>query len=310
MNGIGMQDKTIKKKLDRKITEWLSTITDEKVRRLAKNNVIVTGGSIASMIMGDVIKDYDVYLRTKEATLAVAKYYAGVFGELNPNARKIEVKEVILKNIKGEEEDRVVNWVSSSGMVKDESFKTDEDSDEDKNDPEHEVDSPKGKYVPVFVSENAITLSNKIQIVTRFYGEPDKIHNNFDFVHARCYYDHQSYKLVTPQDALRSMQSKTLRYTGSLYPVCSLFRLRKFISRGWKISAGDILKMSLQISEIDLTDIKVLREQCTGVDATYFFMFVDAARNAKESGVSLNSTYLSEILDRIFSSNERDEDED
>lgn len=300
MNGIGMQDKTIKKKLDRKIEDWLSSIADEEVRRMVRRDVIVTGGSIASMIMGDVVKDYDVYLRTKEAVKAIANYYAKVFADLNPNAPTIEVREVTLENIKGESEDRVVNWISSAGVVKDDSFKTDEDSDEDQNDPDHELESAKGKYVPVFISENAITLSNKIQIVTRFYGEPDKIHSNYDYVHAKCYYDHKNYTLVTPQDALRSMQSKTLRYTGSLYPVCSLFRLRKFISRGWKISAGDIAKMAFQISAIDLTDMKILREQLVGCDALYFHSFISAIKDLGEEKIA-STTYLSEILDRIFS---------
>src|SRR3546814_8968134 len=37
-------------------------------------------------------------------------------------------------------------------------------------------------YRPVFMLTNAITLSDKIQIVLRFYGEADAIHENYDFV--------------------------------------------------------------------------------------------------------------------------------
>src|SRR3546814_2013322 len=43
-------------------------------------------------------------------------------------------------------------------------------------------------YRPVFVSTNAITLSDKIQIVLRFYGEADAIHENYDFVHCTNYW--------------------------------------------------------------------------------------------------------------------------
>lgn len=298
-NGIGMQDKTIKKALDRKLSDWIESINDKDVVNAIKKDCIVTGGSIASMIMGDRVNDYDIYLRTKQSAKLVAEYYASVFSNLNPDAPPIEVKEVTLQNIKGESEERVVSWIRSAGVVKDESFKTDEDLEEESNDPiADEADSPKGKYVPVFISENAITLSNKIQIVTRFYGEPEAIHRNYDFVHACCYYDWKKGILHTPTDALRSMQSKTLRYSGSLYPVCSLFRLRKFISRGWKVSAGEILKISMQISNIDLTDIKVLREQTTGVDASYFFMLIEALGKS-ESG-KITPEYVNEIIDRIF----------
>lgn len=308
----GMQDKTIKKVLDSKIQDWLFSIKDENVRQIVSDNVIVTGGSIASLIMGNKVKDYDVYLRTKQAVIAVANYYTNEFSLNNPQAPLIEVREESLVNIKGETEERVVLWIKSSGFVKDEkynnSFTTDEEQDEDSNDPDYEVTEVEedDRYRPVYISENAITLSNKIQIVTRFYGEPDEIHQNYDFIHACCYYDHKNYKLHTPIEALRSMQSMTLRYTGSLYPVCSLFRLRKFISRGWTVSAGDILKMALQISEINLKDIQVLREQTTGVDATYFYMFL----NAIEEKDNITVEYLTEILDRIFYQNERERRED
>ena len=54
------------------------------------------------------------------------------------------------------------------------------------------------KFRPIFLSQNAITLSNKAQIVIRFYGEPDQIHSNYDFVHATCYYDFAKSILHTP----------------------------------------------------------------------------------------------------------------
>src|SRR3546814_4892538 len=43
-------------------------------------------------------------------------------------------------------------------------------------------------YRPVFMSTNAITLSDKIQIVLSFYGEADAIHENYDFVHCTNYW--------------------------------------------------------------------------------------------------------------------------
>lgn len=312
--GKGMQNKTIRKVLDRKIEDWLSSIEDKEVQDLARKNVIITGGSIASMIMGEKINDFDIYMRTKEAALRVAKYYVSKFETNNPNAPKIEVREETLLNIKDEEEDRVIIWVSSAGVAKDSNVNafTDEEADADENDPDYqeaEIDHELGKYVPVFLSENAITLSNSVQIVTRFYGSPEEIHRNYDYIHACCYYDYHKKILETPVEALRSMQSKTLYYTGSLYPICSLFRLRKFISRGWTISAGDILKIAFQISHINLKDISILKEQLTGVDALYFFQLIGALED--KDLTTIDETYLGEIIDRVFqqniSNNSRDE---
>lgn len=293
----GMQNKTIKKVLNKKISEWLDSIDDQVLRVRIGQNLIVTGGSIASMMMGDKINDFDFYFRDKQTTLDVAKYYVNKFIELNDCSDVFtpEVREETLKNIKGQSEERVVIWVQSTGSVGEKELERDESGeliiDEDE-------DSEKPKYRPVFLSENAITLSNKVQLITRFYGEPDKIHDNYDFVHATCYYDYGKGILHTPVEAIRSMQSKTLYYRGSLYPVCSLFRIRKFIERGWTISAGDILKIALQISQINLRDPKILKEMLIGVDALYFHMLIEALKDRSDKQLSVE--YISEIIDRIF----------
>jgi hypothetical protein len=92
--------------------------------------------------------------------------------------------------------------------------------------------------------------------------------------------------------------SKELRYVGSKYPVCSVIRLRKFIARQWTINAGQILKMLMQINELDLTDIKVLQDQLTGVDSAYFCELIGKLKDKDPQKV--NSAYLCEIIDRIF----------
>lgn len=298
----GMQNKTIKKVLGKKLEEWLHSIDDIDVQSAARKDVIVTGGSIVSLIMGDKVNDYDVYFRTKETTRIVAQYYVDKFNSQNQHCVVPEVREEKLTNIKGQEEERVVVWVQSSGVAASNDYPVQDDDTEEPEEKLEELDNKGEKYRPVFLSENAVTLSNKIQLVTRFYGEPDKIHDNFDFVHACCYYDHKNNKLETPVEALRSMQSMTLKYRGSLYPLCSLFRLRKFIARGWKIGAGEILKIALQISQIDLTDPYILKEQTTGVDALYFFMVIDALKNApKNDNGCYPPEYVIEVIERIFS---------
>jgi hypothetical protein len=89
----------------------------------------------------------------------------------------------------------------------------------------------KPKFRPVFLTSNAITLSDKIQIVLRFQGEPDDIHANYDFVHCTSYWTSWDEKLVLKPEAMESILCKELRYVGSKYPICSVVRLRKFIAR-------------------------------------------------------------------------------
>jgi hypothetical protein len=132
----------------------------------------------------------------------------------------------------------------------------------------------------------------------RFYGDPDTIHSNYDFSHCTSYWTSGDGKLVLRPEALESLLSKELRYVGSKYPVCSVVRLRKFINRGWRINAGQILKMAMQISELDLTDISVLEDQLTGVDTAYFLQLIERLKENDPDKV--NTAYLVEIIDRIF----------
>ena len=322
----GMKRKTIRKVLRQKIEDWLKSIDDDSVRQVAKENVIVTGGSITSMLLGEPINDFDIYLRTKESTTTLANHYCKWFIDLNNPQIEPYIKHVEMTNLKGVEEDRVCVYVQSSGAVgegnKDEQYEYYEMTDNTAGDKAEEyVDSlmthgdknpdDKGeelpKYRPVFLSQNAITLKNKVQFVIRFYGEPEQIHSNYDFVHAMCSYDYHNDKLVMPAEALEAMMSKTLVYKGSLYPICSLFRLRKFIARGWNVTAGEILKIAWQVSEIDMTNPYILREQLTGVDQAYMHELIKVLESKRAEAELLgqdykevDSTYVVKLIDEIF----------
>ena len=99
-------------------------------------------------------------------------------------------------------------------------------------------------FTPIFLSSNAITLSDRIQIVIRFYGDPEEIHKNFDFVHCTNYWLSWNNSLETSDKALESLLAKELYYMGSKYPICSVIRTRKFLRKGWHINAGQYLKMA------------------------------------------------------------------
>jgi hypothetical protein len=303
----GRKRRGIVHELNKKLSDWLDSIDDEELRNVVAKDTIVTGGAIASMLLGERVNDFDVYFRTKSTARSVAEYYVKKFNEIKPSSDYApEVREETRKNAKGEMEDRVIIWLQSAGVASEEQsgyayFETlDESATAEFVESLVEKDDEPATqpYRSVFLSENAITLSDKVQLVTRFYGEPDKIHDNYDFVHATCYYDYGTRELVLPAEALECLLSRTLVYRGSLYPVASIFRMKKFLDRGWRITAGQQLKIMWQISELDLRDYSVLREQLTGVDMAYMWQLIEALHNTDPEKIS--STYVSEIIDRIF----------
>ena len=315
----GMKAKTIRKILRKLVDDWLATIEDPTVMQLAKQNTIVTGGSIASMLLGEPINDFDFYFTDRETTLAVAKYYVARFQPEAANGIKCLIR------VDDSMSDRIRVVVKSAGIASEdgaekpyEDFEgrpaedadayvgevmTDPGDIEDRYEETETLalqtrDDDKPKYRPVFMSTNAITLSHRIQIILRFYGNPDTIHENFDFAHCTNYWTSKDDNLIMRPTALEALLSRELRYVGSKYPICSIIRLRKFIKRGWTINAGQILKIAMQISELDLHNIQVLQDQLTGVDAAYFMQLISQLKEKDPEKV--NAAYLVEIIDRMF----------
>ena len=291
----GMKGKTIKAVLSKKFKSFSDSIDDDSVRKLVERNTIITGGCIASMLLGEKVNDFDLYFRNKETCVAVGEYYVAKFTASTGHPMKLEhdgdrVRIVTVRGHRGETAGDVAT-LDDAGEI--------EDVYEDLNEKAQETESEGvPKYRPVLMSTNAIPLSDRVQIVLRFYGEPDAIHENYDYVHCTNYWTPWDGKLVLRQEALESLLAKELRYVGSKYPVCSIIRLRKFIRRGWTINAGQILKAVMQVSELDLTDPKVLEDQLTGVDSAYF---MEVMRNLREKDPEkVNAAYLVEIIDRMF----------
>lgn len=316
----GMKAKSIKSIIRRKIDQWLDTIDNENLRKKVSKSVIVTGGSIASMLLGEEVNDFDIYFRDHTTTEAVARYYVDKFVSRKANGIKAPLRVL-------DEEGRIKIVVQSAGIVSaegtdkpyeyfegqpDESaaaYVGDIISDPaqiedtyqeitEKSEDTTAVENNKETYRPVFMTTNAITLSGQIQLILRFYGEPDKIHENYDFAHCMNYWTSWDSELVLRPNALEALLARELRYIGSKYPVCSLVRTRKFLERGWRINAGQYVKMAMQISELDLTNFKVLEDQLTGVDTAYFVQLLQRLKDKDPEKV--NSAYLIEILDRIF----------
>ena len=324
-----MNRKVVKAILRKKFNEWVGTIEDEKIQDIVKKNSFITGGCIVSLLTNEPVNDFDVYFTDKETTRVVAKYYVKKFNLLYGkhhnringvhNAMVIDGAFDVVKQVEnaGEEmwkttmleeipEDRIKIIVRSDGVAGPKSSGTAlELGDEIKGFDIEKIDDPKGekeKYRPIFLSTNAVTLSNNMQIIIRFYGTPAEVHENFDFIHCTNYYIPSTNELNTNSEALEAILTKTLYYHGSKYPLCSIIRTRKFLKRGWNINAGQYLKMCFQLSELDLTDVYVLEDQLVGVDTAYFLQVIESLKRQQNKNPSfeITSSYVGSLIDKIF----------
>lgn len=304
-----MQFKTIKKVISSKMEEWLETITDESLRKDVKANLLVSGGSICSLMLNEPVNDYDIYLQDKNVLMRLVEYYVTPYKvEIWDGDKKDDIITNYRRNFTEEQFNEHYSMVSCSLrnlqpkqiklFIVDGGMKID-------NAIENTVEGVVKKYRVAYLSPNAISLTDDIQIVIRFHGTPTEIHKTFDFIHATNYFTFKD-GIVTSIKALQSVISKQLYYQGSLYPLTSVIRAKKFIKRNWNITAGEYLKMIFQCSLLDFTNLDVLEEQLIGIDVAYFSTLIDALRKAQEGNgeFKLSAEYLNELIDRISNGDE------
>lgn len=348
--------------LCKKHDTWVESIQDEDVRKLARENTIITGGAIASMLLKEEIKDFDFYFTNFETCKAITEYYVRQFIKEHNNLKikpQVMVQDEETKEYLSDEKIaealsanklegnrlRVRIRIKSAGIAGDNTDDTQyqyfegdalrggealidegEEYIEQAIEPATETlrktdeigaedvqtssaignlrghGAEKGKFRPIFLTDNAITLSDKTQLIIRFYGDAEKIHENFDYIHCTNYWRSDMKELVLRQEALESLLAKRLYYVNSKYPICALVRIRKFLKRGFYIDAGQILKMCFQISKLDLNDVEVFNDQLLGMDVAYFQQLINYIQQekAKNEKWILDLPYLASVIDRIF----------
>lgn len=331
-----MKSKTIKAVLRKKFDDFVKSIDDEQVRKLVKNNSIITGGAIASMLLNEEVNDYDLYFTNKETVLAVCNYYCKEFNDRNGTHNFIVLDGTVPESEfdwsfwEGDVNEKE-NWyeknvtkgrikirVNSIGIVTEleDEYEEDESNDADAvvesggSAPDVEVNMAEDNvvsntrnmddmYRPVYISANAITLADDVQLIIRFFGEANEIHKNYDFEHCKCWWRSKDSKLELPSVSLECLLAKDLRYSGSKYPLASIIRSRKFIKRGFTINAGQYLKMCMELNELNLRDLSVLEDQLTGVDAFWFAKMLACLDNDRLKE-DVDNTYVFELIDRFF----------
>jgi hypothetical protein len=131
-------------------------------------------------------------------------------------------------------------------------------------------------YKKVFTSDNAYTFRKKfrgkdleVQIITRFFGEPDFILNTFDFTIVQGLYDFQSNEFILSERFIVDCAKRELVFTNtSQYPICALYRTKKYIKRGYHITGANMVALALAIHALKIKTYADLKDQLNGIDTS------------------------------------------
>jgi hypothetical protein len=292
---------------------------NDRITNIIRNNTIITGGCIPSLLTDETPNDFDIYFKNFKSLAIVTKYYIDKYNENNMNGDKYDLKLIVNKNETFDIvhlSDYSISFAENNNIttpfVKTLDYKYIENTDArlyihipngialNFNEDGAVINDNNGKYNIKCMTSNAITLTDKIQIIIRFYGS---IYENFDFAHSTCYYDSEKNELVLPNKALESILTKELIYLGSEYPISSLIRMRKFINKGYHINASNILKICYNINKLDISNPVILTDQLIGVDYTYFASAIKRIKDDLKNNVisELTEPYMFDLLNKLES---------
>lgn len=254
-------------------------------------HTIITGGSLYSLkskkkdvSIDDAINDYDIYFTNKEALLSAVKqivyniyhalmkpYYGFnnklVVDRIDDFYHEIKKFKLLFRDSTGNLYDETAYYADDNNRIYI-SFEIPQIIYEllmrDRSDKYEKFNYFYNSLQTFsYISKQAITFG-KYQFITRFVGSPNTIHSFFDYEHAKGYYLPAKGTVHFSNNCLKAIYEKRLHYTGSKYPIASLFRMNKFLKKGFIIDKIDILKMIFQIHKLDLTNKEVLMDQLSG----------------------------------------------
>lgn len=130
-------------------------------------------------------------------------------------------------------------------------------------------------YEIVFDTDNAISMKmnkeTKIQLIKKLIGKSaDEIVNEFDFTVCMGAYDFETDKFILHDRFLYDLARKELIFnTNAKYPICSMYRTRKYQKRGFTLPGVEIIKIALAINNLNLESYADLKEQLQGIDTLF-----------------------------------------
>lgn len=111
-------------------------------------------------------------------------------------------------------------------------------------------------------------------VLPALFGDPATIFTYYDFTVCMGAYqftpDGQDEGFVFGADYFKHIgQRRLVFHTGTMFPICSMLRVMKYIKKGFFITGMELLKIGLSIHALEIETYADLRVQLQGIDTAF-----------------------------------------
>jgi hypothetical protein len=135
------------------------------------------------------------------------------------------------------------------------------------------------------ITLNALTLKRasekskklwSVQVIRRFTGDAAEIFDWFDFTVTHGAFDFEQGVFHFGDRFFTDVAKKKLVYSGaSKYPICAMYRTKKYMDKGYSISGATIMHIALSIVQLKIENYGQLKEQLMGIDTSFLQKLLD-----------------------------------
>lgn len=167
---------------------------------------------------------------------------------------------------------------------------------------------PEHGFAQKFVTESAVTFSDgrtRLQLIThpRFIGKstPEEVFGLFDFSVCMAAFDFARWQFSFAEPFFRDLAAKRLVFNvNAPYPIASLWRLKKYLGRGYTLGAVDAIKLAMRIHSIDLSNRRTLKEHLLGVDTLFLKELTDKLGEEAEGDKPYEFHEFIQFMERVL----------
>jgi hypothetical protein len=161
------------------------------------------------------------------------------------------------------------------------------------------------EFVQFAVTPNAESYSKnsvKIQLITMpslACENSTDIIKQFDYSVCMGAFDVESDTFVLDPLFLEDVSRRELRFNiTSKYPISSLFRLRKYLKKGYSISGIEMVKLGCAINNLQMKSYRDLRDQLQGIDTLFLMDLTNKLGSSEYGEKEYNFAAFTELLDQ------------